>query len=137
MSDEFLLAARSDWAGQPVAIGRMRERLRRTRWLPHALLWAELAVALLGVGVGRWFASVALETGRLVFAVSAVTMLGTLPVAGVIAFLVRRGALRWEDETPESVLRLSIRRAGAALAALRLGWWSIGLMAGFLALLWS
>ena len=50
--------------------------------------------------------------------------------------LARRQSLAWEDETPESILRIGIRRADATLRAIQIGRWHLALIAGFVVVLW-
>jgi hypothetical protein len=41
----------------------------------------------------------------------------------------RQGSLKWEDETPESVLQVGLRRADASLRANRIGRWNVLVLA--------
>lgn len=136
MTDDFIFELRADWRKQETELAGMLRRLRRHRWTPHLSLAAEAACAAGGLVAGLWFAWMAVQTGRLLFALAAGMMLVTMPGAMAASVLIRRGSLRWEDETPESVLRTALRRAEATLMAARAGYASIAALAAFVALLW-
>jgi hypothetical protein len=88
--------------------------------------------------VGLWFAWVAVNNAehRLLFALSAAILLIAVPVLGVATAMMRRSSLAWDDETPETILRIGIRRAEASLQVMRVGRWHIAIIAGFVAVLW-
>jgi hypothetical protein len=138
MTDDFLREARAGWlaidADRPHDI---EARMKRTRLAPLLFVIAEIAGASIAILIGVWFAVIAVETGRLVFVLSAVVLLSTIPAFTFAIVMARRGTLRWEDETPEGVLRHGLRRARASLAAVRFGWWGIGVVALFVAILWT
>jgi len=112
-------------------------RLRRNRWQPHALLALELAGAALGLVYGFWLATIAAKLGSLLFALSAAAMLVGMSVFAVGTVLARRRSLRWEEETPEGVLTVALRRADASLRAVRVGRWQVVIIASFVAILWA
>lgn len=136
MKDEFLGQAREAWVAQDAEFERVTLKMRRARWTPHAMLFAELVGACVGMAGGLWFAFVALSTRSVLFAVSAVTLIALPPLFAWLSFKLRRKGLAWEDTTPEAVLQTGVRRAEASLGAICLGWWSIGAMALFVAVLW-
>jgi MFS family permease len=137
MMDDFLQEAQGDWRLQPAsqgpAIDRIRRRLRRTRWLPHLLMGLEIMGGVIAIFLGLWFASMAREQRDLLFTLSAAVMLLVAPSLVLASIMARR---RWEDETPESILRTSLARTDASLAAVRLGRWHCAVIAGFVVLLW-
>ena len=114
-------------------------RLQRARWTPHLVLGLEVLGCCLALGVGVWFAWVAAHQTehKLLFTLSAAVLLIAAPVLGVATALARRPSLAWDDETPESILRIGIRRAEASLQAMRVGRWHVAIIAGFVALLWA
>ena len=89
--------------------------------------------------VGVWFAWVAVhaQQNRLLFALSAAAMLVTVPALTVASAVARRASLAWDDETPQMLLRMAIRRAESSLHAIRLGRWHIGILLAFLMILWA
>lgn len=137
MTDEFLASLRNDWREQPGLPEGLMDRTRRARLRGLAMLVAELAMAVCALGVGLWFALAALSTGRLIFTASAIVMLVTIPGFAIAAVWTRRGILKWEDETPSGILNARLRQIVATLRALRLGWWAIGVIAAFVAVLWT
>lgn len=134
--DEFLRNAQIEWRRQPIEPERLHTRLRRNRWTPHLLLGLEILGGLGGFAVGLYFFWTALTVGGLLYALSAVVMLCAMPVSIMFSILARRGALRWEDETPEGVLCVSLARAEASLRAIRLSYLSGVVVAGFVVVLW-
>jgi hypothetical protein len=137
MTDEFLEELQSSWRGQEVSLARMQAQLRRQRWRPHLALGYELLGTAAVMGVGAWFALVAVRQGSLLFALSAGVLLIAAPALGLAAWLARKDSLRWEEETPESVLILGVRRADASLKVLRLGRVHLAVIGVFVAVLWA
>ena len=135
MTDEFLEELQSSWRGQQAGIDVL-SRLRRQRWRPHLALGFELLGTAVSMGVGVWFATMALELRSLLFGMSAGILLIAAPALAVAAWLARKDSLRWEDETPESVLVSGVRRADASLKVLRLGRVHLALIVAFVLILW-
>lgn len=138
MNDDFIRSLQGDWQSREQDAARVLHRLRRTRWLPHVVLVAELAGCALALLVGMWFAWVAMHTEehRLLFGLSAAVMLTTVPALCVATVMARRHSLAWDAETPESLLRVGIRRADSSLSAIRIGRWHIAIIALFVLTLW-
>ena len=61
MTDEFLEELQSSWRDQDVAFAEVHARLRRQRWRPHVALGLELLGTVFAMGVGVWFALVAVQ----------------------------------------------------------------------------
>lgn len=137
MVDDDLMTLRADWRRQDAAFTNVYARLRRNRWQPHALLALELTGAALGLAIGLWYAWVAAKLGSLVFALSAAVMLLAMPAFAVGKVLARKRSLRWEEETPEDVLAVALRRADGSLRAIRVGRWQAVLIAIFVVTLWA
>ncbi len=119
MADDFLGSIKADWDRSGADAELIR--LRRRRWVPQALLAADIlgSIALAAFGVG--FAILAARYRDLLFGLSAVVMLPIglpLVLAGV---RMRWRSLRWDDETPEGVLRSSVARLQATSKVLKLG----------------
>lgn len=136
MSDEFLSRLQAQWRQQDATFVEIHEGIRRARWRPHIVLGIELVASAVGFGVGLWFAWVALAQRSLLFALSAAVMLVAVPAFAAAAFVARKSSLRWEEETPQSVLRVALRRADASLRVIRVGQWHSIVAAAFVALLW-
>jgi hypothetical protein len=136
MNDEFLQGLQSSWRGQDASLATMQARLRRQRWRPHLALGYELLGTVAVMGVGIWFALIAVRQGSLLFAMSAGVLLIAAPALALAAWLARKDSLRWEDETPESVLVLGVRRADASLKVLRLGRVHLAVIGAFVVILW-
>lgn len=138
MSDDLIRSLQRDWQSQEFDAGHVVKRLKRARWMPHLVLGLEILGCCAALGVGLWFAWVALHQGEhtLLYALSAAVLLIAVPLLGVATALARRPSLAWDDETPESILRIGIRRADASLKALRVGRWHVAVVAGFVGLLW-
>lgn len=136
MADEFLRQLRADWHRQDAGFADVYARLRRTRWRPHWALAVQLSSAGVALGFGVWFARLAFDTRSLLFAMSAAAMLLTAPAHAIAAIIVRKDSLRWEDETPAGVLRAGLRRAEAAMRAIRVGRWHVVMILVFVAALW-
>jgi hypothetical protein len=137
MTDELIRSLRSDWQSQDYDASHVLRRLRRARWMPHLVFTLEVLGCGLALGVGAWFAWSAAHQSehKLLLALSAAVLLIAVPVLGVATALARRPSLAWDDETPESILRIGIRRADASLRAIRVGRWHVAVVAGFVALL--
>src|SRR5512138_734223 len=138
MSDEFIRGLQGDWQSRDQDAAQVLRRLRRTRWMPHVVLCAEIVGCALALLVGVWFAWVAAHTEehRLLFALSAAVMLITAPALCAASVMARRHSLAWEAETPDSLLRVGIRRADSSLSAIRIGRWHIAIIALFVMTLW-
>jgi hypothetical protein len=139
MSDDLIRSLQREWQAQECDASEVLRRLRRARWTPHLVLALEVLGCCVALGVGVWFAWVAAHQPeqKLLFTLSATVLLIAVPVLGIATVLARRPGLAWEDETPESILRIGIRRADASLEAMRVGRWHVGVVAGFVALLWA
>jgi hypothetical protein len=138
MSDEFIRSLQDDWQSQDHDAPRVLSRLRRTRWLPHVVLGAEIVACAFALLVGIWFAWVAVhgEDHTLLFALSAAVMLIVAPGLCVATVIARRHSLAWDAETPESLLGVGMRRADSSLSAIRIGRWHIAIIALFVTTLW-
>lgn len=139
MTDELIRELQRDWQSQQYDADQVVRKLRRGRWMPHLVLASEILGCCAALGVGIWFAWVAVNQSehKLLFVLSAAVLLIAAPVLGVATALARRPGLAWDDETPESILRIGIRRAEASLHAMRIGRWHVAIIAGFVALLWA
>lgn len=136
MNDPFFESIRDDWhaAGDSVVL----HRLRRHRWTPHLMLALEMSGCVIALLIGLWFAWVALhvESNALLFGLSAAVLLLASPLFGIAIFVTRRPSLRWDEATPETLLETGIRRTDASLRAILLGRMHIGVIAGFVTVLW-
>ena len=139
MTDDLIRRLQRDWQSQEYDVSHVVGRLRRTRWTPHLVLALELLGCGIALCVGVWFAWVAVSQPehKVLYAVSAACLLIAAPVIAVATALARRPSLAWDDETPESILRIGVRRADASLQAMRVGRWHVAIVAGFVALLWG
>jgi hypothetical protein len=138
MTDELVRNLQRDWQSQQYDSGRILRKLRRHRWTPHLVLGFEILGCVIALGAGIWFARVAAiqPEHQLLLTLSAVVMLVAAPLLGIAIVMARRPGLAWHSETPESILRIGILRADATLRAMRVGRWHIGIVAGFVAVLW-
>lgn len=138
-TDDLISSLQRDWQLQQYDAGHVIRRLRRARWMPHLALGFEVLGCFVALGVGVWFAWVAANQSghQLLYGLSAAILLITAPLLGVATALARRPSLAWEEETPESILRMGIRRAEASLRAMQVGRWHIAIVAFFVALLWA
>ncbi len=139
MTDDLIRDLQRDWQAQQFDASHVLRRLERTRWAPHIVLALEVLACCVTLGVGIWFAWVAAHNTehKLLYTLSAAILLIAAPVLGVATALARRPSLAWHDETPESILRIGIRRADASLQAMRIGRWHVAIIVGFVALLWA
>jgi hypothetical protein len=137
MTDELIRSLQRDWQSQEYDASDVIRRLRRRRWTPHLVFALEALGCCLALGVGAWFAWVAAHQSehKLLMSLSAAVLLITVPLLGVATALARRPSLAWDDETPESILRIGIQRADASLRVMRVGRWNIAVVAGFVVLL--
>lgn len=137
MTDELIRSLQRDWQSQEYDASHVIRRLRRARWTPHLVFALEVLGCCLALGVGAWFAWVAAHQAehRLLMSLSAAVLLIAVPVLGIATALARRPSLAWDDETPESILRIGIQRADASLRTMRVGRWHVAVVAGFVALL--
>ncbi len=138
MNDNFIRSLQSDWQSQDHDAARVLRRLRRTRWMPHIVLGSEIAGCAVALFVGIWFAWVAAHTEehKLLFALSAGVMLIATPALCAATVIARRHSLAWDAETPETLLRVGMRRAESSLSAIRIGRWHIAIIALFVTTLW-
>jgi hypothetical protein len=130
MNDSFICNLQGDWQSQDHDAARVLRRLRRNRWIPHIVLGTEILGCAFALLVGVWFAWIAAHTEKLLFALSAA------PALCIASVMARRHSLAWDVETPESLLRVAIRRAEASLRAIRIGRWHIAIIAAFVITLW-
>jgi hypothetical protein len=139
MTDELIRSLQRDWQSQEYDVSHVVRRLRRARWTPHLVFVLEVLGCCLALGVGAWFAWAAAHQSehKLLLALSAAVLLIAVPVLGVATALARRPSLAWDDETPESILRIGIRRADASLQTMRVGRWHVAVVAVFVVLLWA
>ena len=137
MTDEFLEELQSSWRDQDVAFAEVHARLRRQRWRPHLALAFEILCTAIAMGVGVWFALVAVRETSLLLAMSAGILLIAAPALAAAGWLARKDSLRWEEETPESVLVSGLRRADATLKVIRLGRVHLVVIAAFVVVLWA
>jgi hypothetical protein len=137
MTDELIRSLQREWQSQDYDASHVLRRLRRARWTPHLVFALEVIGCCLALGVGVWFAWMATHQSehQLLLALSAAVLLVSVPVLGIATALARRPSLAWDDETPESILRIGILRADASLRAMRVGRWQIAVVAGFVVLL--
>jgi hypothetical protein len=138
MNDDFIRDLRGAWQSQDHDVAAALQRLRRSRWTPHLALAMEVSVCAFSLAAGVWFAWVAAhdEEHRILFALSAAVLLITAPALGVASLLARRRSFAWDAESPESLLRVGLRRAEASLRAIRIGRWHIAIVTLFVAVLW-
>src|SRR5688572_13943916 len=138
MNDDFIRELRGDWQSQDHDVASALQRLRRNRWSPHLALALEMSACVLAWSVGLWFAWVAAhnEQHRILFALSAAVLLITAPALAVASLMARRRSFAWDAESPESLLRVGVRRVDASLRGIRIGHWHIAIVAVFVAVLW-
>jgi hypothetical protein len=138
MNDNFIRGLQGDWQSQDHDAARVLSRLRRTRWMPHIVLGAEIVGCAVALLVGIWFAWVAAHTEehKLLFALSAGVMLLAAPGLCVASVLARRHSLAWDAETPETLIQVGLRRTQSSLSAIRIGRWHIAIIAFFVTTLW-
>jgi hypothetical protein len=138
MDDDFMRDLKATWQSQAHDAAAVLERLRRNRWRPHLALAAEILGCACALLVGIWFAWTAAHTQqhRLLFALSAGVMLTAVPLLTFASVIARRASLAWDDETPQTMLRMGIRRFESTLQAMRLWRWHIWIVAAFVAILW-
>jgi hypothetical protein len=138
MEDDFIRNLKATWQSQDHDASAVLERLRRNRWRPHLALTAEILGCACALLVGIWFAWTAAHTEqhRLLFALSAGVMLTVVPLLTFASVIARRASLAWEDETPQTMLRMGIRRFESTLQALRLWRWHFWSVAAFVGVLW-
>jgi hypothetical protein len=138
MNDNFIRNLQVDWQSQDHDAASVLRRLRRTRWMPHIVLGAEIVSSAVALLVGIWFAWVAAHTEehKLLFALSAAVLLITAPGLCVASMIARRHSLAWHAETPETLLHVGMRRTESSLSAIRIGRWHIGIIALFVMTLW-
>lgn len=118
MADDFIGSLKGDWTGAGVEAEVVR--LRRRRWVPHALMAADLVGAAAMAVFGMIYAVLAVEHRDLLFGLSAIAMLPVgLPLAAA-GVGVRWRALAWEGETSGGVLKSSLKRLDATRGVLRL-----------------
>jgi hypothetical protein len=139
MSDDFIRSLKSDWQSQDFDSGKVLQRLRRNRWVPHVVLGAEILVCAGTFLVGLWFAWVAVHEERhaLLYALSAGVLLLAAPALCIASVMARGPSLAWDVETPESLLNVAMRRAESSLRAIRIGRWHVAIIAVFVVTLWA
>lgn len=139
MNDPFIGDMRSDWQSQDYDVTTALQRLRRNRWTPHLALALEMLTCAFALGAGSWFAWVAAhnEEHRVLFALSAAVLLITAPAVGIASMLARRRSFAWDAESPQSLLRVGVRRVDSSLRAIRVGRWHAAIVAVFVAVLWT
>ncbi len=137
MTDPFLQNLKGDWQNQEADIAGLARRLRRARYVPHLLLAVEILGGLVGLAGGLLILVAAIRSGEALFYLAAPVLLIGTPLLAIAALRARRGSLRWEDETAESVLRTALARAESSRRAIQVGRWGVYTLAGFVAALWA
>ena len=118
-ADEFLESLKADWDRQ--ALDATLLQLRCRRWVPHAWLAADIIGAVVMAAFGLGFAVVAATSKDLLFALSAGALLAVgLPMV-VASVRTRLRSLKWNDQTPEGVLKSTLARLAATRRILKLG----------------
>jgi hypothetical protein len=138
MDDDFIRNLKATWQSQDHDAAAVLGRLRRNRWRPHIALAAEILGCACALMAGIWFAWTAVHTEqhRLLLVLSAGVMLTAVPWMTFVSVIARRASLAWDDETPQTMLRMGIRRFESTLQALRLWRWHIWIVGAFVAVLW-
>lgn len=136
MTDPFLQDLQRDWHRQEAGIADLMRRMRRARYVPHLLLAIEILGGLVGLAGGLFILVAAIRTGEALFYLAAPVLLVGTPLLAIASLRARRGSLRWEDETAESVLRTALARAEGSERAIQVGRWSVYTLAGFVVALW-
>lgn len=164
MADDFIRELQVRWTAQPVDGAAVVARLRQGRATPRLLLWLEVVQGVVGVVFGLVFVWLALDAAALerwvgplvegrfsspealgsylatlcvLLGAGGVVMLASVPPLAWAAIAVRRETVRWEDETPESVLRAGLRRADGSLRANRIGRLHAFVLLAFVLGLWA
>ena len=135
MADDFIGSLKADWDRSGADAELLR--LRRRRWAPPALLAADILGTILLTGFGVGFAMLAARYRDLLFGLSAFVMLPVglpLVLAGI---RIRWRSLRWDDETPEGVLRSSLGRLEATSTILKLGRWAACALFALIIAVWA
>jgi hypothetical protein len=137
MSDDFIRGLKQTWQAQDHDSSRVLARLRRKRWEPHVALAGAIIGCAAALAGGIWFAWTAAHPGpqRLLFALSAAVLLTTAPAVCLATVKVLAPSLAWHDE-PRMLLRMGVRRADGTLQSFRIARWHVGVIAGFVTLLW-
>ncbi len=136
MSDDFLSKASAAWRGEPADVTAVQLRLRRRRWTAHVVLAIEIIGSAIAFAVGLFFFVMASRTHELLYTLSALALIVAMPLAMTATVLARQPSLKWEDETPRSVVVTALRRAEASLKAIRIGRWGVVVVGAFVLMLW-
>src|SRR5580698_6899080 len=137
MRDEFLENLRNDWTSQDVELDALRRRLARARWMDLGGIAFVAACALIGAGIGLWFALLAWQRSDVLFALSAFTLLVVALPSAVADLKTRRRMPDDCGETPEAVLRAALARARVTDTILRIGSWNAMALFVFVGVLWA
>jgi hypothetical protein len=136
MRDEFLENLRNDWTSQDIELDALRRRLARGRWTDLVGVVLVAACALLGTGVGIWFALLAWQRSDVLFALSAFTLLVVALPSAVADLKIRRLMLDDCGDTPEQVLRAALARARVTDTILKIGLWNAVALFVFVGVFW-
>jgi len=137
MTDEVIDELRADWRRQEIQLDDFRRRLSRSRVRTTWVIAFELAMALIGVLAGLWYAVLAWQRRDLLFGLSALTMLVVSPPFAVEVHRLRRRSLVWADRTPEGTLRYALARIRLASRILRLQSWGGVVLLLFVGVVWA
>jgi len=137
MTDEVIDELRADWRRQEIQLDDFRRRLNRSRLRTTWVIAFELAMDLIGVLAGLWYAVLAWQFRDLLFGLSALTLLVIFPPFAIELYRLRRRSLLWVDRTPEGTLRYALARIGLARRILRLQSWSAGALLLFVGVVWA
>lgn len=137
MSDDFLNEARANWRGLDEEVGHMARRLHRQRVLSRLAVLASFAGTGVAVAAGAWLLFSGLDVAHaLLGRIAGLVLLVAVPVLSVASYLARRRQPRWEEETPEGILRYALKQLEVDTALLKVTRWHAYVLAGFLAVLW-
>ena len=134
--DDFLDDLRRNWREQDAEVEAVASRLKRGVLFSRVMLWLENGVGILAPLFGLWALWRGLEMQSGFVVIGALSLIVTGPLFAYLAWRTRKAEPRWEDETPEGVLRQMVARTHTTEKLMGLvrgqGWSLLGLSA----LLW-
>lgn len=137
MNDDFLNDARVNWRAQDEQLEQLTRRLRRQRVWSKLMVAGELASAAIAVAAGIWLLTSNIEGYVVLGRIAGGVLLLAVPALTAASLVARRAQPKWEDETPEGVLRYALRRLDVVVSLLRLARWHAYVLAGFVVALWA
>lgn len=137
MSDDFLAKARADWRASDGELERMAVTLRRKyAWSKIGVVY-EMVSGAVAIAAGVFLIAADLAPYNVLARLAGAVLLVAVPILSAAAWFARRAHPKWEDTTPEGVLRYALKRLDVVESLVKIARWNAFVLAGFVAAIWG